>query len=105
MKSLKFVFMSFRGKQFHDGAQCLFGQVEGYVSALCIGQDESLLDSVDVEDTEQVDDELSSKSHEESVLSQYAVYGLGDFCHSEGQHEMKSRLVVDMRVVVICLHV
>ena len=72
---------------------------------MAVGQQDTLLEHVDVIDVLDVDDMASSQSEQEVVLR----YPLGDgslhLAETEGHHHVCARVGVDVRVMVVGLEV
>ena len=79
--------------------------MDGGGATVVVGEDDALLDGVDVKDGFEVDDVFPSQAQVILAFSHSLVDGGLHFRESEGDEEMKSREEIDLRVVVIRLEV
>ena len=89
----------------HQKAKDGLGEMEGVVVAVVVDQEGDLLDGVHVEDAAGVDHVFPSEAHEILVVGEFLVHGGLHLGQAEGYHEMCSRRIIDMRVMVIRLKI
>ena len=92
-------------QHFDEAAENGFGDMEFYVAACDVGEGEGLLDGADAADEVKVDDVFATKPDKTELRLRVASDAVFDVAQAKGHHEVGATGVVDVRIVVVGLHI
>ena len=75
------------------------------VFAVGIGEEDHLFYCVDMEDVAEVDDVLTAYTDEETVVCSKGMKTFFHFGKTEGNHEMRSRDICHVGIMIVSLHI
>lgn len=89
----------------HKVMQHWLGKMQRVVGAVVVRQLQYLFHGIDMKDAMFVDYILPPEAYKELLLGRMLGDGGFDFRQSEGYHEMGSRRIIDMCIMVVGLHI